>query len=76
MLTVETRIDRAERLLRMLEEDIPLLAIRVADLAPEHQQSAKDYAAYLTEQARAQLEKLVDERHPWDPEDPTPEPAD
>jgi hypothetical protein len=76
MLPIHVRIDRAQRLLRMLEEDAPLLAVRVAELAPEHQQSAKNYAARLTAQARTELEKLLDQRSYWDAKDPTPEPAD
>jgi hypothetical protein len=76
MLPIHVRIDRAQRLLRMLEEDAPLLAVRVAELAPEHQQSAKNYAARLTAHARAELEKLLDQRSYWDANDPTPQPAD
>ena len=65
MLSIHARIDRVERLVRMLEEDAPLLAIRVAQLTPEYQQSAKSYAAKLTAQARAELEKLVQEKSGW-----------
>ena len=60
----------------MLEEDAPLLAIRVAELTPEHQQSAQDYAAWLTANARAELEKLQERAPIWDSNDPTPEAAD
>lgn len=76
MLSIHVRIDRAQRLLRMLEEDAPLLAIRVAELTPEHQQSAKTYAAQLTAHARTELEKLLDQGSDWDANDPTPQPAD
>ena len=62
MLSIHVRIDRAQRLLRMLEQDAPLLAIRVSELTPERQQSAKSYAAQLTAQARAELEKLLPHR--------------
>jgi hypothetical protein len=65
MLSIHARIDRAQRLVRMLEQDAPLLAIRVAPLTPEYQQSAKNYAAELTAQARAELEKLLEERSNW-----------
>ena len=58
MLSIHVRIDRAQRLLRMLEQDVPLLALRVAELTPKRQQSAKGYAAQLTAHARAELEKL------------------
>jgi hypothetical protein len=76
MLSIHVRIDRAQRLLRMLEQDAPLLARRVAELTPERQQSAKTYAAQVTAQARAELEKLLEEGSYWDHNDPTPHPAD
>jgi hypothetical protein len=76
MLPIHVRINRAERLLRMLEQDAPMLAVRVAELTPEHQQSAKNYAAELAAHTRAELEKLRLEVYPWDSNDPTPEAAD
>ena len=66
MLSIHTRIDRAQRLVRMLERDAPLLAVRVAELGPERQQSAKSYAAQLTAHARAELEKLLEEGSYWE----------
>jgi hypothetical protein len=76
MLSIHAKIDRTQRLLRMLEEDAPLLAVRVAQLTPERQQSTKDYAARLTAHARAELEKLMAEGYFWDSNDPTPQAAD
>ena len=76
MLPIEVQIERTQRLVRMLEQDAPLLAVRVAELTPEHQQSAKTYAAQLTAHARAELEKLLEEGSYWDYNDPTPHPAD
>jgi len=76
MLSIHAKIDRTQRLLRMLEEDAPLLAVRVAPLTPERQQSAKNYAAQLTAYARAELEKLMEEGSFLDPNDPTPQAAD
>ena len=76
MLSLHAKIDRTQRLLRMLEEDAPLLAVRVAPLTAERQQSAKEYAAQLTAHARAELEKLVEEGLLWDSNDPTPQAAD
>ena len=76
MLPIHARIDRAQRLLQMLEDDAPLLAIRVAQLTPERQQSAKRYAAALAACARTQLERLRDECAAWDANDPTPQAAD
>ena len=76
MLPIQTRIDRAQRLLRMLEEDAPLLAVRVRDLTPERQESAKEYAARLTAEARSELLKLIQQNSYWDGNDPTPQAAD
>jgi hypothetical protein len=76
MLPLHTKIDRTQRLLRMLEEDAPLLAMRVAPLTPERQQSTKEFAAKLTAHARAELEKLIEERLLWDSNDPSPQAAD
>jgi hypothetical protein len=76
MLHSQAKIARAQRLVRMLEQDAPLLARRVAELTPEHQQMAKDYAARLTAHARAELEKLIQENSFWKSDDFTPEPAD
>ena len=76
MLPVDVKIDRAQRLLRMLEEDAPLLALRVAQLAPEHQQSAKNYAAQLIAHTRRELEQLSVEKTVWMNRDSIPQPAD
>ena len=76
MLSIDTKIDRAQRLLRMLEQDTPYLAHRVAELTPEHQKLAKDHAAALTATTRAELARLMEERPMWDPNDPTPQAAD
>jgi hypothetical protein len=59
MLSIHSKIDRVQRLVRMLEADAPLLALRVAPLAADRQQSAKDYAAELRAHARAELERLI-----------------
>ena len=64
MLPIEIQIERAERLVRMLEQDAPLLAIRVADLTPAYQQSAKSHAAMVTACARAELQRLMEESAP------------
>jgi hypothetical protein len=76
MLSVQTKINRAQRLLRMLENDAPLLARRVAELTPERQKAAKDYAARLTAHARAELEKLIREGSFLEISDSPPQPAD
>jgi len=61
MLPIELRIDRAQRLLRMIEQDAPLLAARVAPLSVERQQSAKSYAQELAMLTRAEIERLLEE---------------
>jgi hypothetical protein len=76
MLSIHSKIDRAQRLLRMLEEDAPLLAVRVAPLTPERQQTAKEYAAELRARTRAELERLVQQVSLWDSNDRTPQAAD
>ena len=75
MLSLDTRIDRAQRLLRMLDEDVALLMHRVKDLAPEHQHSATKYAAQLRARTREELARLMEAQIPRGPGDP-PEPAD
>lgn len=76
MLSIQTKIDRTQRLLRMLEEDAPLLAVRVAPLTAERQQTAKEYAAELRARTREELEKLIEQVSLWDSNDRTPQAAD
>lgn len=76
MIHMQSKIARAQRLVQKLEADAPLLDRRIAELTPEHQQSAKDYAARLTAHARAELEKLVQEDSFWTSGEFMPEPAD
>ncbi|HUK26661.1 MAG TPA: hypothetical protein VLV49_18935 [Terriglobales bacterium] len=76
MLSIYEKIDRAQRLVAMLEQDAPLLALRVAELTPERQRSARDYAARLAAQARAELERLLREESLWGSAESGPHPAD
>jgi hypothetical protein len=62
MLPIELKIDRAQRLLRMIEEDAPLLAQRVAPLSHERQNSAKTYAQQLAMLTRAEINRLLQEK--------------
>lgn len=62
VLHIDLRIDRAQRLLRMLENDSPLLAARVALLSPERQKAAKSFAQRLAERTRAEIQDLLDEK--------------
>jgi hypothetical protein len=62
MLTNDFRIARVQRTLRWFEQDIPLLDLRVKELSPERQDSARRFAAALIDQTRAELERLLAER--------------
>lgn len=76
MLSTQAKIDRAERWVRMLEEQAEWLSNRVRELTPEGQKSAQDYAARLTEHARAQLEELRQQHALQQSIEATPHPAD
>ena len=77
-MTHDLRIARVQKTLRWFEDDIPLLHMRVKDLSKERQESAKQFAAALIHQTRAELERLLEEKPPDPPEpsDPPCEPAD
>ncbi|PYX97344.1 MAG: hypothetical protein DMG71_03395 [Acidobacteria bacterium] len=62
MIPLEEKIERTQRLLRRLEEDRPLLAVRVAELGQEHQESAKQFAAQLVNETRAELQRLLEKK--------------
>ena len=62
MLTKDFRIARVQKTLRWFEEDIPLLNMRVKELSKERQESARQFAAAVIDQTRAQLERLLREQ--------------
>jgi hypothetical protein len=62
MLAIDIRIERTQRLLKMMERDAPLLAVRVAPLTREYQASAMSYAERLRQCAQAELDNLLRER--------------
>ncbi len=62
MLTNDFRIAKVQRTLRWFEEDIPLLNMRVRELSKERQESARQFAAAVIDQTRAELERLLRER--------------
>jgi hypothetical protein len=78
MLTDDFRIARVQRTLRWFEQDIPLLNMRVKELSKERQESAKQFAAALIDQTRAELHRLLQEqpRDRTDSREPPCEPAD
>jgi hypothetical protein len=78
MSTTDFRIARVQRTLRWLEEDIPLLNLRVKDLSKERQESARRFATAIIMETRAHLEQLLREK-PLEIEDASgaaSEPAD
>lgn len=71
------KIARVQRTLRRLEEDVPLLAMRIKDLSPERQKVAKHFAASMIDHTRAELTRLLEERTQEVEESESPcEPAD
>ena len=73
----DVKIARVQRTLRWLEEDASLLSLRVRDLSPERQKLAKNFAASMIDQTRAEVERLVQERSQENEEQEVPcEPAD
>jgi hypothetical protein len=61
-LTHQLRIARVQRSLQWFEDDIPLLNMRVRELSPERQASAREFAAAVIDQTRAELHRLLQER--------------
>jgi hypothetical protein len=62
MLPASYRINRVQKTLRWIEADIPLLNMRVKDLSAERQRSARQFAAALISQTRAELDRLLKEQ--------------
>jgi hypothetical protein len=75
MLTKDFRIARVQKTLRWFEEDIPLLNMRVKELSKERQESARQFAAAVIDQTRAELERLLREQ-PRDLEVPSETPSE
>ena len=76
MLPTTYRISRVQKTLRWFEEDIPLLDMRVKDLSAEGQRSARQFAAAVVNQTRAELDRLLEEQPDYDAGDVPCEPAD
>jgi len=78
MLPATYRANRIQKTLQRFEGDIPLLNLRVKDLSPERQRSARQFAEALIQQTRAELDRvLAEERDPMaDPGEVPCEPAD
>jgi hypothetical protein len=62
MITLQEKIDRTLRMLNRMEQDMPLLAIRVAPLGKEQRESARKFAEQVMLDTRAELDRLLDQR--------------
>ena len=61
-MTNDFRIAKVQRTLRWFEEDVPLLNMRVKELSKERQEAARQFAAAVIDQTRAELERLLREK--------------
>lgn len=61
-MTNEFRIAKVQKTLRYLEDDIPLLNMRVKELSKEQQESARKFAAAMIDQTRAELRRLLQQQ--------------
>ena len=59
MITIQEKIDRTLRMLHRLEQDMPLLAIRIAPLGKEHRESSRKFAEQMLVHARAEPDRLL-----------------
>lgn len=75
MITLQEKINRTLRMLHRLEQDMPLLAIRVAPLGEEHRDSARKFAEQMMVHTRAELDRLL-QQHGTEREIGLPEAAD
>ena len=75
MLTNDFRIAKVQKTLRWFEEDIPLLNMRVKELSKERQESARQFAAAVIAETRAELQRLLREQ-PHDLHDPSTMPGE
>jgi hypothetical protein len=72
------RIAKVQRSLEYFENDVPLLNMRVKELSRERQESARQFAAAVIDQTRAELQRLLQEQpeDQIDSAEPPCEPAD
>lgn len=76
MLSLQLRIDRARRFLRMLENDTPFLETRISPLTADRQKRAKSYAATLMQETRAEISRMLQEVSRQDANESIPQAAD
>jgi hypothetical protein len=69
------RIAKVEKTLRWFEEDIPLLNMRVKELSKERQESARNFAAAVIDETRAELHRLL-QQEPDDSNNPNDKPCE
>jgi hypothetical protein len=61
MLPTSYRISRVQKTLQWFEQDMAFLNMRVKDLSAERQRSARQFAAAVISQTRAELQRLLEE---------------
>ena len=76
MLSLQLRIDRARRFLRMLETDRPFLEARISPLTADRQKRAKSYAAILMRETQAEIARMLQEVSRQDMNESIPQAAD
>jgi RNA-binding protein YlmH len=62
MTSAAYRVARIQQTLNRFENDLPLLNLRVKELSAEGQKSARQFAAALIEQTRAELQRALAEQ--------------
>jgi hypothetical protein len=71
------RVARVQKTLNWFENDIPFLDLRVRELSAERQRSARQFAAALIDETRAELQRLLSQDpQPEESEELPCEPAD
>jgi hypothetical protein len=61
MITIQEKIDRTLRMLQKMEQDMPLLTIRIAPLGKEHRESSRKFAEQMMVHTRAELDRLLEQ---------------
>jgi hypothetical protein len=76
MITLDEKIARTQRLLRILKEDEPYLRARLSALGAEHRQSASAFADRVRMETEAELARLMAELGTAQELTTAPQPAD
>ena len=76
MVTLDEKIQRAQRLLRKLQDYEPMLAIRLAHVGEEQRESSRRFAAEIMAHTQAELKRLKEAQAAAYSELTIPAPAD